>query len=332
MNNIIKSITFLFCMAISANMFSQNQIEIRKTIIIQGNDTTITESKTVWVDSILGDSFQLRGFETEGIPSEGKKIELKVMVGDEKDLTESRDSKRIVTINPDLFKGQKSPSKKNGEKDDFLKFASSDYAHYAGFGIGVNGFMNANDRIALKEDAPFLELDFAKSLNFQFNVLEKRFAIYHEYIGLTTGIGFQWNRYALKNNVDLAKNNDSIFGMPNTNLNYTKNVMRSTYLQVPLLLEFNSNKDADKAWHLSAGVVGGIRIASSWKTKWENNGNTQKAKTKDDYHLNPFSANLLLQLGFSHTNLFIQYGLTEVFEKNKGPQFSPVTAGVFLSF
>jgi hypothetical protein len=64
--------------------------------------------------------------------------------------------------------------------DDFLKFASSDYAHYAGFGIGVNGFMNANDRIALKEDAPFLELDFAKSLNFQFNVLEKRFAIYHE--------------------------------------------------------------------------------------------------------------------------------------------------------
>lgn len=328
----IRSMSLLFCLGIAAFSFSQNQIEIRKTIIIQGNDTTITESKTVWVDSILGDSFQLRGFERGGIPSEGKKIELKVLVDGEKDQPEFKNAPRVLIMNDDVLKEKKSTSKLNLDKDDFLKFASSDYAHYAGFGIGVNGFMNANDKIAVKDDAPFLELDFAKSLNFQFNVLEKRFAIYHEYIGLTTGIGFQWNRYALKNNVDLAKNNDSIFGLPNTTVDYTKNVMRATYLQVPLLLEFNSNKDADKAWHLSAGIVGGIRVGSSWKTKWESNGNTQKAKTKDDYHLNPFSANLLLQLGFSHTNLFVQYGLTQAFEKNKGPQFSPVTAGVFLSF
>ena len=169
-------------------------------------------------------------------------------------------------------------------------------------------------------------------VGFNFNLVEKRFPIFREYVGLTTGLGIQWNRYALKNNVDVMVSADSTYGIENTTVDYKKNVLRSTYLQIPLLLEITTNKDNDKAWHISAGVVGGIRIGSSLKTKWEEGGKTNKDKVKSNYNFNPFEAHATAIVGYGDISLYVNYGLTQVFEKDKGPNFAPVSAGILLNF
>lgn len=204
--------------------------------------------------------------------------------------------------------------------------------HWAGFGINTNGFLNADGKIAIGDAAGFLELDHARSIGFNFNLVEKRFPIYREYVGLTTGLGIQWNRYALKNNVDVMVSADSTYGVENTTVDFKKNVLRSTYLQIPLLLEITTNKDNDKAWHISAGVVGGIRIGSSLKTKWEDAGKTNKDKVISNYNFNPFDAHATAIIGYGDINLYVNYGLTQVFEKDKGPNFSPVSAGILFNF
>ena len=113
---------------------------------------------------------------------------------------------------------------------------------------------------------------------------------------------------------------------------YKKNVLRSTYLQIPLLLEITTNKDNDKAWHISAGVVGGIRIGSSLKTKWEDAGKTNKVRVKSNYNLNPFEAHATAIVGYGDISLYVNYGLTQVFEKDKGPNYAPVSAGILVNF
>ena len=204
--------------------------------------------------------------------------------------------------------------------------------HWAGFGINTNGFLNADGKIATGDAAGFLELDHARSIGFNFNLVEKRFPIFREYVGLTTGLGIQWNRFALKNNVDVMVSADSTYGVENTTVDYKKNVLRSTYLQRPLLLEITTNKDNDKAWHISAGVVGGIRIGSSLKTKWEDAGKTNKDRVKSNYNLNPFEAHATAIVGYGDISLYVNYGLTQVFEKDKGPNYAPVSAGILVNF
>lgn len=204
--------------------------------------------------------------------------------------------------------------------------------HWAGFGINTNGFLNADGKIATGDAAGFLELDHARSIGFNFNLVEKRFPIFREYVGLTTGLGIQWNRFALKNNVDVMVSADSTYGVENTTVDYKKNVLRSTYLQIPLLLEITTNKDNDKAWHISAGVVGGIRIGSSLKTKWEDAGKTNKERVKSNYNLNPFEAHATAIVGYGDISLYVNYGLTQVFEKDKGPNYAPVSAGILVNF
>lgn len=242
------------------------------------------------------------------------------------------DTIRINLFNKNIVIVEKREDGKNGEKKVIKKGDRNGEGHWAGFGINTNGFLNADGKIATGDAAGFLELDHARSIGFNFNLVEKRFPIFREYVGLTTGLGIQWNRFALKNNVDVMVSADSTYGVENTTVDYKKNVLRSTYLQIPLLLEITTNKDNDKAWHISAGVVGGIRIGSSLKTKWEEGGKTNKDKVKSNYNFNPFEAHATAIVGYGDISLYVNYGLTQVFEKDKGPNYAPVSAGILLNF
>ena len=350
----------LFCTALT---FGQT-LESHKIIIINNGDTTVISSDPNSIDSLI--EFNMKSMYGIGNDMERVFQDVQVEVFIDSIINQSAflreepadtvrvkmGNKRIVVIEKDK-KGDKSQRKiiidedvserndqihREEDKDYGLKddkdegFFKNQHASWAGFGIGLNSFMNSNDRFFSESDAPFLVLDYAKSVNVQFNVWDKRFPIYQEFIGVTTGLGFQWNRYGLEKNVDISANADSIYAMNNVAVNYTKNVLRSTYLQIPLLLEFNSNKSEHKNWHLSLGVVGGVRIASSWKTKWEDDGKPLKAKTKDDFNFNSLSANAYAQIGYGNVGLFVQYGLLDVFRPGKGPALSPISGGICFNF
>ncbi|MFM7664389.1 MAG: outer membrane beta-barrel protein [Bacteroidota bacterium] len=356
----IKSIVF-FCFLSTWSLFLGQSYKI---IIINNGDTTVISSDPNSMDSLI----ELNMKSMYGIGTDMERVfkDVQVEVFIDSILNQSAfvleepadtvrfkvGNKRIVVIEKDK-KGDKNQRKiiideeasdrigqiDQGEDKDYSikddqdeSFFKNQHASWAGFGIGLNSFMNSNDRFFSESDAPFLVLDYAKSVNLQFNVWEKKFPIYQEFIGVTTGLGFQWNRYGLEKNVDIAANADSIYAMNNVAVNYTKNVLRSTYLQIPLLLEFNSNKSEHNNWHLSLGVVGGVRIASSWKTKWEDDGKPLKAKTKDDFNFNSLSANAYAQIGYGNVGLFVQYGLIDVFRPGKGPALSPISGGICFNF
>lgn len=203
---------------------------------------------------------------------------------------------------------------------------------WSGFGVNANGFINAQNKIVKGSELGFLALDPARSIGIQANVLEKRFPIINDYLGITTGLGFQWNRYALKNNLDVASIGDTVYGVDNTNIHYTKNTLSSVYLQAPLLLQINTHKNPSESWTISAGIVGGIRIGGMQKTKWELDGNRKKNKSKDDFNFSPFQASLMALIGYGNWNLYMTYNLTDVFNEGSALSLRGVNAGILLSF
>jgi len=204
--------------------------------------------------------------------------------------------------------------------------------HWAGFGGSANFFVTDNFDVANKEDALFLEIDFSRSASLNMNIYEKRFPIIKEYVGLTTGLGFQFSFYELKNNVDITVNSDSTFGTINLTNDFSTNRLQLFYLQVPLLLEFNTSKNLDKNWHLSFGVTGAFKMGASYLKKWKNDGEKYKDKMRSSFNMHPFQAYGTAIVGYGNYSVFIHYGLTSLFEKNKGPNFAPVSAGILVNF
>lgn len=352
----MKQLILLGFIGFASTFFAQKDLT-KRIVQIKGNDTTVIviNERMDKMDSILteemktiygSDSMVTRvevymdstmNGEDGPFSSDSIKVKIgnmKIVILDDRDGNAKGEKRMIiderVIIQEDNQALVLDSDDFNSEKTDCESKTNNPV--WSGFGINANGFLTSENKLATGSELGFLELDPAKSLGIQLNLFEKRFPIIKGYLGVTTGLGFQWNRYALKNNVDITSSNDTIFGVENATKNYTKNTLSSVYLQAPLLLQINTNKDPNESWTISAGVVGGIRIGGMQKTKWEVEGNNNKNKTKDDFNFCPFSASLMALIGYGDWNLYMTYNLTDVFNEGSALSLRGVNAGILLSF
>jgi hypothetical protein len=328
-------------------LFAQ-QNETKKIVRIEGNDTTIImiNSPIDQMDSMLTmDTTILRSLANGSDTMQIKIGNMKIVILEAKDLN---DLDQLKALEGELPKGQRKIiiderviiendedfAKENWDVDidcDDCETSGDGNAIWAGFGVNANGFMNANKHLATASELGFLALDPAKSIGFQLNFAEKRFPIINDYLGVVTGLGLNWNRYSIKGDYDFNVVNDTLVANV-TGVNYAKNVLSSTYLQAPLLLQISTSKNPNQAWNISAGVVGGIRVDARQMQKWEADGKKNKDKTKDDFQFNPFQASLMATVGYGDWSLYMTYGLSDIFNEGSAPKVRGVNAGILLSF
>jgi hypothetical protein len=324
----------------------------KRIVQIQGNDTTIiiinermdkmdsilteemkkiyvTDSMVTRVDVFIDSTIISEDGQASMDSIKVKIGNMKIVILDDKN-TAQKGEKRVIIDERVIINDERGEEMMMDDCENCL--TKSNHPVWSGFGINANGFINTQGKLATGSELGFLELDPARSIGLQWNFLNKRFPIIKEYLGVTTGLGLQWNRYALKGNYDISSVNDTIYGTLNTSVNYTKNTLSSLYLQAPLLLQINTNKNQSESWTLSAGIVGGIRLGGMHKTKWETNGNDKKDKTKDDFNFNPFQASLMAMVGYNNWNLYMTYNLTDVFNEGSALSLRGVNAGILLSF
>jgi len=198
-----------------------------------------------------------------------------------------------------------------------------------GLDAGVNMLRTANGGMAMDSSAKWLELNHSRSLSWRMQVIAANFPLYKDYIKLKTGIGFAWNGYGLKNNVTMqTRDSSAVYAtVLDSTINYDKNKFRGSYMTLPLLLELNSDKD-EKEFHLTAGVIGGWNMGSLIRQKWQDGDHDMDYKHKGDYNVNPFTLDATARIGYKNFTLFAIYGLTPLFEKNKGPEVYPITVGL----
>ncbi len=201
------------------------------------------------------------------------------------------------------------------------------YGHWGGMDFGFTSLLNSTQSTSFGKQS-FLENDPSKSFYISLNLIEHKFPIIANYIGLTTGLGFDWKKIGIKNNLKLNYNADSVWTVKDVNYNYDKNVLRATYLNIPIFLEFNTNANPKKSWFFMFGIVGGMRIGSKFIQQLEDQQNDINNKIKGDYALNPYKLDASVRLGFKYVGLFTNFSLIPMFDTKRVEKAFPLTFGL----
>ena len=213
------------------------------------------------------------------------------------------------------------PSKEIVEQDDKPSYE----AHWAGMDIGSTILMNADFGTDFPGDTwldnPWWENDIANSTTLSFNMFEYKLPIFKQYLGLTTGFGYRNTNIEFRDNYRLSYDDQDvtaqIINLEEENISEIKrNYLSAHYFTVPLLLEFATKVEGKKSFYFNAGVVGGVRFASSTtlKGKYDNGDkftNVRRAK----YNMNPVFLDASFRIGYGAFGLFGTYSLTTMFKK-----------------
>jgi hypothetical protein len=209
-----------------------------------------------------------------------------------------------------------------------------DLTYWGGFDIGINMPLNGSSQTTF--NSQHLQIDPIKSLSYSFNFGEQRIRIIKDYFGIVTGVGFTNSRYGFKNeSLRLESNIDSTFGYVDTNLftGFSKNQLRINSFNIPILFQINTSKNEDKNFHISFGAIGGVRIGSNVKYKYDfENGEDTKNKERGRYNLNAFQLMATARLGYKDYGLFVNYNILTMYETGKSETAYPLTFGASFHF
>jgi hypothetical protein len=258
-----------------------------------------------------------------------------IKIGTETDTTRIKIGKRKIIImeegkekvESNEYPDPDKKGKKNKKKKE-VKLEAKDI--WSGVEFGSNGFLVNKNSLKIPGSHEGFELDYSKSFFWNINPFEKNIPIYKQYVSLTTGLGFELNRYSFGNRYQLVNVPDTLIAM-NTGINYKKNVLRTNYVTVPLFLEFNTSANPKKSFHFAPGIVGAYRLGSARvKQEYNLDGIEFEQKIYGNYYVNPFKLSAALRMGYGNLNLIASYSLTEMFSKNKTIGLTPFTLGLSL--
>lgn len=214
--------------------------------------------------------------------------------------------------------------KKKKEKDKSRSGKTKFKPHYAGFEAGINNYLNPDYTL---HSGSFMNLNTAKSWNFNLNFLEYGIGLGTSYAGLVTGLGVEWSNYVFdaNNSIEEDTNGDIINRIPPYN-GITSSKLAMTYLTAPLLMEFQIPA-GKKRIHISGGVTGGVKLGSRTKVKYQDGGR-QKDVIKDDYSLSPLRYGATVRVGYRALNIFANYYFTPLFGETDTPELNPFSVGL----
>lgn len=219
-----------------------------------------------------------------------------------------------------------------GKADPLKNKSKNTKPIWAGLELGVNSYLDNNGSFNLNDSKEKFELKQSKSVSVSLNILQQNIELGRSNIWLFTGLGVTWNNYRFANDVRLTKSDfTSAYEIDNSGaigITQSKSKLVSTYLMAPVMLEFFTSRNYDKAFHLGAGGMFGLLIGSHTKYKVEIDGETEKLKDFSSYNLNPFRYGFRVAIGYKKVNLFADYYASTLFKDKKGPVLFPVNAGI----
>ena len=315
MKTMKKIVVILFSIILSTGLYSQTDttsVKIGKKEIVkvtEGNDEVIIHIGEKEIVKITEGNDTM----TINIGRKGLKI------------IESDNGTSVDLINLDDFDEDEGKKKKSRKSFN---------GHWRGLELGMNNYLTSDYSLTLPVEAQFMELNTGKSWGVNINLLQYDIGFGTDKVGLVTGMGLEFNNYRFDGENSIVKD-------PVTNkivkLDYgadtyiEKSKLATSYLTVPLLLEFQIPVSGHKRIHISGGVIGGLKIGSHTKVLYKEDGSKQKDKINDDFNLSPLRYGVTARIGYRALKIFVTYNLTPMFETGQGPKLYPVSIGLILA-
>ena len=200
--------------------------------------------------------------------------------------------------------------------------------------LGVNTLMQEGS-LNLQDDANALSLNYGKSLNWNLHLFKQRINLIDHKINFIYGMSFDFNNYNFSEPITLQRNTSPLAITFNDTIEYKKNKLYTSFLTVPMMLNFESNpRKSSRSFRVSAGGYAGLMLASRTKQCYkDDDGDLQTQISRDDFNLNKFRYGLAGQVGVGPINFWANYSLVPMFETNKGPSGAdlyPLNMGITL--
>ncbi len=198
--------------------------------------------------------------------------------------------------------------------------------HWAAVEMGVNSFAKV-DYTGFTPN--FMDLNQNKSFEVGINFLRYSIGLQKDKrnVGLVTGLGLTFNDYRFSNAYTIENDNGLVKPVVLDKTGLSKSKLSTTYLTVPLMLEFQIPVNGrDKRFYFSGGLIGGLKVGSHSKVKQDGD----KTKSRDDFNINPFRYGATARFGYKGINLFGTYYFSTFFKDNRGPEMFPFTIGIGL--
>lgn len=155
---------------------------------------------------------------------------------------------------------------------------------------------------------------------------------------IATGAGFSFSNI-YSNALPVYSNlRDSVSFLPiPDSISYKSNKFTTVYVDVPLEFRFRTvPKYKNRNFKFALGVRGGYLINSFVKYKGDEYENGIKREVKYKKYkidnLLKYRYGAYARVGYGKINFIVNYTLSTLFEKNKGPEINPLTVGLSFVF
>jgi hypothetical protein len=165
--------------------------------------------------------------------------------------------------------------------------------------------------------------DALSSWRLELNPFEYRQRILGEFVGFTTGLGFDWwhvgvdNEHILQHDEAEDVVGSQVFN-PDT-LDIQKNNINAVYLRVPMLVSLRTSRSGSKGLHVEAGFVGAYMLGGSYQYEYRQAGSTTSVE-EEDFPINPLQINARIGVGFKNVSLLAEASLLPFFEEEQVDQ------------
>lgn len=196
--------------------------------------------------------------------------------------------------------------------------------------FGLSTYLDENNSLDLSNDIDYMDQRLARSYNIGIHLINVKLGFGKkdkpQRLGFSTGIKWNMSHYSFEKDYKATRNvtpfQDGIdYDVPELK----HNRLKANHLQVPFLLEFNSNPERpSKSFNLAIGVVYQFLLNSNYKYKTQTG---EKTKIKGDFNLARLVPLAEVRLGYGPLNFYVQYG-NRLFQKGDGPLLKPLNIGV----
>lgn len=267
-----------------------------------------TTIQSIWLVAAFFLMGETAGAEIPGMEMDSEMVNLKL-----NDTTDDQSHRFELSIPPD----SKDRKKKNVN------------TRYITFEMGIDVWLPEEDyRLEGTNIDPF-EQRIANSTNVNIYLMRQRFNIINHKLNLEYGIGLNFHKIMFENPIVMRREMGELKFEYEPEINLRKSRLSSTYLTIPLLLNFESNPFQSKnSFRIAAGVYGNTRIGSNFKQKFKG----ERIKDKDSFNLSPFRWGFAGQIGYGPINFYANFSMTDVFEdsKNSGYEIGMISAGFIV--
>lgn len=155
------------------------------------------------------------------------------------------------------------------------------------------------------------------------------------------GLGVSWYSFKFQeDNIVVLKEESGVsFTADSRNVDYIKSKLSATFINASLVpvLDFGDHSRRHRVWEgtgdgfrFGIGPYVGYRISSKSKLVYEENGEREKEKNRDNFYLNNLRYGLRMQIGVRSTDLFVNYDMNDLFAEGKGPELKAISFGVIF--